>query len=450
MPSALMLCYTFPPASGGGVPRSAKFVRYLPQFSWRPVVLCQEPEPTAHRDDGPLADLPEDVCVRRIPSTTCDGLAWRLHGRMRSCMAHILSRPLAEKLASTSCTLASKLIEPFYRPDYAIGFLRSGLRLAVDMVWRHNVSVIYASSPPASILLMGLAIKRLTGLPLVCDLRDPLVGHNTFHEPPHWWRRERRRIERLAVAGSDVLISAVDTATADLVSRYPDVPTGRFRTVTNGYDANEIAALPALGAGDGVLRFVHAGSLHGGRSLDGLFEAVDDMIRDDPTLRGRIEIICCGPGGHDAYGRWPRRLEGVLKLRGTIAHRSVRTLYRRADVLLLPIMDGTTLSVPGKTYEYLGLRREIMLLGPGDCPAARLVRQTRSGRVLDATDVPGIREHVEDLMRRKRAGTPATPPPMDLSMFHRQTLAGQLAEIFDEAAGRRKCEPVAVAMEADA
>lgn len=430
MPSALMLCYTFPPACGGGVPRSAKFVRYLPNFSWRPVVLCQEPEPTAHRDDGPLADLPEDVCVRRIPSTTCDGLAWRLHGRMESCLAHILPRPLAEKLASTSCTLASKLIEPFYRPDYAIGFLRSGLRLAVDMARRHNVSVIYASSPPASILLMGLAVKRLTGLPLVCDLRDPIVGHNEFHVLPGWWRKARRLCERKVVAGADRIISAVDTATEDLFARFPHAHAEQFVTIPNGYDPADFVAPSS--AGDRMLRIVHTGGLYGNRRMGGLLRAIAELIERHPELGSRIRVDHFGPQAPDGATELIERLAGVLHWHGPRPHAEVVAAMQTADVLLLMVMPNTRFSVPGKAYEYIGARRPILLLGPAESPAGRLLSRLDAGWILDPEDRDGLTRWLTDMLTLRDSGPLAAPPETDLSPWQRPVQAARLAEVLDD------------------
>ena len=36
---ALIIAYYFPPAGGSAVQRILKFVKYLPQYGWQPVVL---------------------------------------------------------------------------------------------------------------------------------------------------------------------------------------------------------------------------------------------------------------------------------------------------------------------------------------------------------------------------------------------------------------------------
>jgi hypothetical protein len=61
MNSVLMLCYYFPPLSGGGVQRSSKFVKYLPEWGWRPVVVSVEPNRRNSLEYGVDASLLSDV-----------------------------------------------------------------------------------------------------------------------------------------------------------------------------------------------------------------------------------------------------------------------------------------------------------------------------------------------------------------------------------------------------
>ena len=38
-----MIAYSFPPAGGPGVQRTAKFVKYLGNYDWEPVILTRDP-----------------------------------------------------------------------------------------------------------------------------------------------------------------------------------------------------------------------------------------------------------------------------------------------------------------------------------------------------------------------------------------------------------------------
>ncbi|HMT12896.1 MAG TPA: glycosyl transferase, partial [Ignavibacteria bacterium] len=39
MKKVLIISYYFPPSGGPGVQRVLKFVKYLPEFGWQPIVL---------------------------------------------------------------------------------------------------------------------------------------------------------------------------------------------------------------------------------------------------------------------------------------------------------------------------------------------------------------------------------------------------------------------------
>ena len=61
----LFIAYLFPPAGGGGVQRSSKFVKYLPKFGWQPLVLTVKEPYDFYSDDTLIKDLGDDVKVYR-------------------------------------------------------------------------------------------------------------------------------------------------------------------------------------------------------------------------------------------------------------------------------------------------------------------------------------------------------------------------------------------------
>ena len=61
----LFIAYLFPPVGGGGVQRSSKFVKYLPHFSWLPLVLTVKKPYDFYSDPGLLDDIEKNVKVYR-------------------------------------------------------------------------------------------------------------------------------------------------------------------------------------------------------------------------------------------------------------------------------------------------------------------------------------------------------------------------------------------------
>ncbi len=53
----LFIAYLFPPVGGGGVQRSSKFVKYLPEFGWQPLVLTVKEPYDFYKDVTLLDDI---------------------------------------------------------------------------------------------------------------------------------------------------------------------------------------------------------------------------------------------------------------------------------------------------------------------------------------------------------------------------------------------------------
>ena len=59
-----MLAYHFPPSAAAGVFRTLRFVKYLPEFGWQPLVITISPEANADNVDPKLLEqIPQTAVV---------------------------------------------------------------------------------------------------------------------------------------------------------------------------------------------------------------------------------------------------------------------------------------------------------------------------------------------------------------------------------------------------
>ena len=68
MKKLLVIAYFFPPSGAVGVYRTLKFVKYLPEFGWEPVVLTVSNGKTPVYDESLMKLIPAGVEVHRVPS----------------------------------------------------------------------------------------------------------------------------------------------------------------------------------------------------------------------------------------------------------------------------------------------------------------------------------------------------------------------------------------------
>ena len=71
MKKVLFISYSFPPYTSGPVLRAVKFVKYLPQYGWKPIVLTVDPRyyfsNIIYRDSTLLSDIGKNINTIRTP-----------------------------------------------------------------------------------------------------------------------------------------------------------------------------------------------------------------------------------------------------------------------------------------------------------------------------------------------------------------------------------------------
>ena len=178
-PRVLMFALQFPPYGlSTGRLRTLGFLRHLPATGWVPIVVTAREAAFADQDAKTLADVPKGARVIRASGGD---------------LARFLSvRGMYPRWVAT--------------PDrwnvWAVGAAIAGLKA----VKTHRVDALWATFPVPSAVLAGLIVHRLTGLPLVADLRDPMV-YETWPETT-WDRRVYAWLEkRLVRAASAVVLT---------------------------------------------------------------------------------------------------------------------------------------------------------------------------------------------------------------------------------------------------
>ena len=63
MKKILFISYYFPPLGGGGVQRSLKFIKYLPQYGWDPIIISSKGLISNTIDNSLINEIPKNSKV---------------------------------------------------------------------------------------------------------------------------------------------------------------------------------------------------------------------------------------------------------------------------------------------------------------------------------------------------------------------------------------------------
>ncbi len=381
----LMLAHPFPPLAASGSFRMTRFARYLPEFGWQPLVLTVDMASVDGDsiDQSLVDDLPDGVVIRRKrvlrPVESAIRLAKRVVPYPSANAGHVDPAASQDSEAATHGRLGvlprlgkkfRAFADHFALPDSEIGWFFPALRGAMSLVREHGPTVIFSSGPPHSSHLVVLALKRLTGLPLVLDFRDP------WSRPQ--WEKPRdnairsgidRRLEHWCVKRADRVILNTSDLCDEFVATYRDMRPDKFVVLPNGYDpeiAHRVEQIRATGkrGADRVVRLCHPGSIYGRRDLRPLIVAIERLSR------AGFSAVLDQVGSVEHLERTLRFAEqlGVrdrIVLHGKVSHVDTIRHMAAADIFVI-CQPGTSLQVPAKLFEMLSFRRPVLALAePG-------------------------------------------------------------------------------------
>ncbi|MEP6978394.1 MAG: glycosyltransferase family 4 protein [Thermoleophilia bacterium] len=408
----LIVSLYFPPSGGGGVQRPLKFATHLPTLGIETHVLAPDDSKWIHAD--PELQPPTNAWIHRARYLGPKGRrpAEELHGRQG-----------LERIA-TQARLAGRR---FLLPDENVNWNLTAIPAAIRIVRKEGIDVVLTTSPPSSVHLIGAAVKRVTGVRWVADLRDSIVAH------PH------RRAERLAVRTKE----RGEAAVARLVARNADAivavseaiaeetrglsPKGPVVTIANGSDFDDFAGLP-YERGE-RFRITHTGSFFGKRDPRPFLTALAESGLD-VTARFVGDFRTADREWAEQLGLGDR-----LELHPYVPRRRSLELQRDSEALLLliPEAGGRGKGVlSGKVFEYLAAERPILASVPPDGAAAELIEETGAGVVVPPEDPAAIADALRGLVERYEAGaldgTPLSEEWRD--KLSRRTRVEELAELL--------------------
>jgi hypothetical protein len=172
---ALIISYYFPPMGMGGVQRTAKFVKYMPVYGWKPHVLTISPKQYLAKDECLLEEL--DNGSTRIFRT----------GIFRDSQNGDTGTKVVEFKTDNTRKFLSNFSQVFLIPDSKVLWKRKAFELGKKIINDNNIDLIYATAPPYTDFLIAAELKKHFSLPMMIDYRDSWIDcpNNYYATPFH-------------------------------------------------------------------------------------------------------------------------------------------------------------------------------------------------------------------------------------------------------------------------
>lgn len=375
-------------------PRVPGLFGYASEFAWTATIVT--PEGTS--DDERVRTPPEfSETVRVIEAPGRGDVFWLMRAFLRSSRSKASNRG-APRSVSVSAKLggSDRLARWIDRvrhfahlflayPDSERTWIRPLRKAALRAAAAAPYDVIVSSSPHPSVHIVAKRLHRRLDIPWVADFRDPW-SHN--HNYPYGRLRHRldTRRERKTIAGA----TAITAATPGVAAVVGYVHQRPVHVVINGFlrsSDRDPTRRDAGGAGDRRLVIAYTGSIYAGQQdLGPLVTALRQMVADDPAAAEEIRLRFVGDRARWVEPQLQKAgLGAMIEFVGEVSAAEVDSIQQEAHVLLLLGWIGgeRATPLPTKLFEYLGMAREILFVGPSqDSLAARIVTDTGAGTIV--------------------------------------------------------------------
>ncbi len=428
MKKILIITYYWPPSGGSGVQRWLKFVKYLREYGWEPIIYTAENGEYPVLDTSLENDVPTGITVLKRP-------IWEPYDLYKSFVGQkkeermIMGNLSENKKSSFLSNIATFIRGNFFIPDARRFWINPSADFLTSYLKENPVEVIVTTGPPHSMHMIGLKVKQRTGVKWVADFRDPWTAIDFYKD---------LMLTPIADAihhsmEKKVLQNADSVIVASLLRKYQfeEILNRHYEVITNGYDEADITEdyLPDKE------RFTisHIGLMNKDRNHLVFWEALSELTKEDPIFAEKLNIQFVGKADSsllttiDEYG-----MRNWVTFTDYIPHKEVLKVQKKSHVLYIPASNvfSSKLQLPAKLFEYMAVKRPVLCVGDEDSDVALIIKDTQCGLVSGFTDKARLKENLKTLFLRFKAGEFATQPK-NIEQYSRRNLTEKLSYLLN-------------------
>ena len=421
----LIITYYWPPSGGAGVQRWLKFVKYLRDFGWEPIIYTPENPEYPANDNSLAKDIPEGIEIIKTPIWEPYSFYKKLvgAGKNERINAGFLSEKKRPGLAER---FSIWLRGNFFIPDARKFWIKPSVKFLSGYLKNHKVDAIVSTGPPHSMHMIALGVKKKTGLPWLADFRDPWTNIDFYHELmlSRWADRKHHRQELSVLQQADEVVVISRSMKSDFLRIYKR----DYSVITNGFDTDDL--LNEGVEADKRFTISHIGTMVKTRNPEALWLALSNEARANPEFAKDLEIKLVGSVDYSVSESLEKAgLSQFVNRVSYLPHDEVVKVQQQSQVLLLLINETPNAKVilPGKFFEYMASRRPILCIGPKDGDAAAVIAETNSGYLVEKDNVDEMQQAIRLLYSRYQTGNTIIDSN-GIEKYSRKELTAAMAE----------------------
>ena len=421
----LIITYYWPPSGGAGVQRWLKFVKYLPQHGWDPIVYTAENGEYPVLDHQLIKEIPENIEVIKTP--IWEPYSWykKLSGRKQN--DNINSGFLSENKKR------SKLIESIsvwvrgnlFIPDARKFWIKPSVKFLSNYLKKNKVDAIISSGPPHSMHLIALALKKKFNIPWIADFRDPWTNIDYYQDLKLSKRADQKhkKLEKNVLLNADIALSVGKTLAKELQV----LGSNNVQVIENGYDPEDFNLKESTL--DEKFTIAHIGSFTPSRNHPILWESIKELIKENKEFADHLQLKLIGKIDYSVKESIEENgLSQYVNFMAYLPHDQVIKEQTSSHVLLLMVNNTPNAKgiVTGKVFEYMASCRPILVIGPKEGDLAQIINESNTGIVCDYNEKQKLKSTLLALFHEKIKLVPT------IEKYSRNQLTQKLSKLIND------------------
>lgn len=427
MRKVLMITYLFPPCGGSGVQRNLKYVKYMPEYNWKPYVLTSKNITYHVYDYSLLAEIPKEAVI--IRSNSVDPYRLAALFRPSDLQINSFNDRINTNITNTTLMYYRRLRDLFAFPDALVGWIPFAINSGLKVIRKYKIDIILgAGSCTEAIIAKLLSLKA--NIPYVLDFRDGWIDNPYLPKPTPIHLYGHRILERYALINAAKICVYGDYLQGTFQLRYPSL-ANRIEIITNGFDPADCTNVIPAESSNRLHRIVYSGSLYE-RYLP-IFDSLLVALRSLPeSLLSSLEVLFVGrveiPNAEAKVAN--AKLQNHIKFTGYVSHHEALSYLLSADSSLLILPVGDVQAYSGKVFEYLMAKNPIIACVEPQGTCADLLRNAGQGNwIVSPGDSRKLSEVIANLAS---SGWPRIQTDQ-IELYNRKFLTKHLCTLLLEA-----------------
>ena len=428
MKKVLIITYYWPPKGGGGVQRWLKFVKYIRNYGWEPIIYTPDGGGTPVTDESLSKQIPENVETLKTPIWEPFDVYNKLMGSGKK--KNYSGLIVEGKKANWKSRLAMWIRGNLFIPDARKYWIKPSIKFLIEYLKNNKVDAIVSTGPPHSMHIIAMGVKKKMNIPWIADFRDPWTNIDFYDELrlSSWADKKHRKLEKAVLKNADRVVCVTPNWAKD----FERIGGRKIDVITNGYDPEDFSS--KVDNLSDKFSIVHVGSMNKDRNPKILWDVLKNCCASISSFKEKLEIKLIGQVDFSIVESIKSAgLTKNLKQISFLPHSEVTRELQRSQILLLPINNTPNIAgvVPGKLFEYLGARRPILCIGSLSGDAVGMLKECALESVFDFNDNRGVHDFINSSFKQFSQGK-LNFSPKNPEQFSRANLIGQFCELLNQ------------------